>query len=111
MFFNNQKRFTFEASNHNKTKFQIMKYEVEFNFSTNIQDYTIKATVTAGAKSVPCGFDRFQEPDDNDTVEITDVTDEDGVDHIPEFIFTGKQIKEIEALAIEAAAEESVEAE
>lgn len=88
-----------------------MKYEVEFNFSTNIQDYTIKATVTAGAKSAPCGFDRFQEPDDNDTVEITEVTDEDGADHIPEFIFTGKQIKEIEALAIEAAAEESVEAE
>jgi len=88
-----------------------MKYEVEFNFPTNIQDYTIKATVTAGIKSAPCGFDRFQEPDDSDTVEITEVTDEQGVDHIPEFIFTGKQIKEIEALAIESAAEESVEAE
>jgi len=88
-----------------------MKYEVEFNFSTNIQDYTIKATVTAGAKSAPCGFDRFQEPDDDDTVEITQAIDEDGVDYDLEIIFTHRQLKEIEALAIEAAAEESVEAE
>lgn len=108
MFFNNQKRFTFGASNHNKIKFQIMKYEVEFNFSTNIQDYTIKATVTAGAKSAPCGFDRFQEPDDEDTVEITNVIGEDGNEK-GQLIFSYKEIKEIEALAIEAAAEESVD--
>lgn len=85
-----------------------MQYSVEFNYSTNTQDYTICATVTAGAKSAPCGFDRFQEPDDEDTVEITSIIDENDQEQIKS-IFTTKQIKEIEALAIEAAAEESVD--
>lgn len=81
--------------------------QVTFSYSTNVNDYTIEATVFPGIKSVRGQFDRFKEPDDDDTVEITDVTDEDGVDHIAEIIFTGKQIREIEALAIEKAAEET----
>jgi hypothetical protein len=81
--------------------------KVTFTYSTNVNDYTIEAVVTPGAKSVRGQFDRFQEPDDDDTAEITEVTDEDGVDHIAEFVFTGKQIREIEAVAIEKAAEES----
>jgi len=85
-----------------------MQYSVEFNYSTSKQDYTISAIVTAGAKSAHCGFDRFQEPDDSDTVEITSIIDEDGQEQ-NEFVFTYKQIKEIEAMAIEAAAEESVD--
>lgn len=87
-----------------------MKYQVEFNFSTNTQDYTICATVTAGANGAPRGFDRFQEPDDDDTVEITSIVDEDGeAYHLPTSVFTHKEVKEIEAMAIEAAAEESVD--
>jgi len=85
-----------------------MQYSVEFNYSTSKQDYTISATVTAGAKSANCGFDRFQEPNDDDTVEITSIIDEDGQEQ-NEFVFTYKQIKEIEAMAIEVAAEESVD--
>lgn len=80
---------------------------VTFRYSTNTHDFTIEAVVTPGAKSINCQFDRFKEPDDDDTVEITEVTDEDGVDHIAEFVFTGKQMREIEALAIENANEQS----
>lgn len=85
-----------------------MKYSVEFNFSTSTQDYAICATVTAGKKSINCQFDRFKEPDEDDTVEITSIIDENDQEQ-SESIFTTKQIKEIEALAIEAAAEESVD--
>lgn len=85
-----------------------MQYQVEFNFSTDTQDYAIKATVTAGAKSINCQFDRFQEPGDDDTVEITSVIGEDGNEK-GQLIFSYKELKEIEALAIEAAAEESVD--
>lgn len=80
---------------------------VTFSYSINTKDFTIEAVVTPGAKSINCQFDRFKYPDDDDTVEITEVTDEDGVDHIAEIIFTGKQIREIEALAIENANEQS----
>lgn len=85
--------------------------QVTFSYSTNVNDYTIEATVFPGIKSVRGQFDRFQEPDDEDTAEITEVTDEDGVDHIAEFVFTGKQMREIEALAIENANEQSEEYE
>ena len=84
---------------------------VTFSYSTNTHDFTIEAVVTPGKKSINCQFDRFKEPDDDDTVEITEVTDEDGVDHIAEFVFTGKQMREIEALAIENANEQSEEYE
>jgi hypothetical protein len=80
---------------------------VTFSYSTNTNDYTIEAVVFPGIKSPRGQFDRFQEPDDEDTAEITEVTDEAGVDHIAEFVFTGKQMREIEALAIEKAAEET----
>lgn len=80
---------------------------VTFSYSTNTHDFTIEAVVTPGAKSINCQFDRFKEPDDDDMVEITEVTDEDGVNHIAKFIFTGKQMREIEALAIENASEQS----
>ena len=85
--------------------------QVTFSYSTNTNDYTIEAVVTPGAKSINCQFDRFKEPDDDDTVEITEVTDQDGVDHIAEIIFTGKQMREIEALAIENANEQREEYE
>ena len=81
--------------------------QVTFIYSTNTNDYTIEATVTPGVKSINCQFDRFKEPDDDDTVEITEVTDENGTEHIPELSFTVKEIREIEALALENAAEES----
>ena len=81
--------------------------KVTFSYSTNTNDFTIEATVTPGLKSLNCQFDRSREPDEEDTVEITAVNDGDGNDYDPEMVFTGKQIKEIEALAIEAAAEES----
>jgi hypothetical protein len=80
--------------------------KVTFSYSTNTNDYTIEATVTPGIKSVRGAFDRFQEPDDDDTVEITSIIDEDGQEQ-NEFVFTFKQIKEIEALAIEAANEQA----
>lgn len=64
--------------------------QVTFRYSTNTNDFTIEAIVTPGAKSINCQFDRFKELDDDDTDEITEVTDEDGVDHIAEFVFTGK---------------------
>ncbi len=79
---------------------------VTFSYSTNTNDFTIEAVVTPGTKSINCQFDRFKEPDDDDTVEITEVTGENGVDHIAEIIFTGKQMREIEALAIENANEQ-----
>lgn len=85
--------------------------QVTFSYSTNVNDYTIEATVFPGIKSVRGQFDRFKEPDDEDTAEITEVTDDDGVDHIAEIIFTGKQMREIEALAIENANEQSEEYE
>lgn len=84
-----------------------MSIKVTFSYSTNTKDFTIEATVTPGLKSLNCQFDRFREPDDDDTVDITSVNDGDGNDYDPEVIFTGKQIKEIEALAIEVAAEEA----
>lgn len=80
--------------------------QVTFSYSTNTNDFTIEATVTPGLKSLNCQFDRFKEPDDDDTVEITGITDEHGLD-ISEWAFTAKEMREIEALAIEAAAEES----
>lgn len=83
---------------------------VTFNYSTNTQDYTIVANVTPGAKSVRNQFDRFQEPDDDDHVEIVSIEDEDG-EMQNEFVFTIKQQKEIEALAIERAGEEAEEIE
>lgn len=81
--------------------------QVTFSYSTNTNDFTIEATVTPGLKSLNCQFDRFREPDDEDKVDIIAVNDEDGNEYDPEVVFTFKQIKEIEALAIEAAAEES----
>jgi len=81
--------------------------QVTFSYSTNTNDFTIEAEVTPRIKLIRSGFDRFLEPDDDDTVEIIAVIDGDGNDYDPEMVFTGKQIKEIEALAIEAAAEES----
>jgi len=84
--------------------------KVTFNYQHGTNDYTIEATVTPGIKSVRGEFDRFQEPYDEDTVEIVSVVDKDGYAFEYSFItslFTSKEIREIEALAIEAAAEEA----
>jgi len=80
--------------------------QVTFNYQHGTNDYTIEATVTPGIKSVRGEFDRFQEPDDEDEVYITRIADENGAD-ISEWAFTAKEIREINSLAIEAAAEEA----
>jgi len=84
--------------------------KVTFNYqdgySANAINFTIEATVTPGIKSVRGEFDRFKEPDDNDTVEITGIIDDDGLEH-PQSIFSFIEIAEINSLAIEAAAEEA----
>lgn len=84
--------------------------QVEFNYSTNIQDYTIVANVFPGIKSVRNTFSRFQEADDDDEVEIVSITDDAG-NQCTDGAFTGKQIREIKDLAIEHAGEESEEIE
>lgn len=83
-----------------------MSITVEFNFSVNTFDLTVTAVVTPGLKSSRGSFDRFQEPDDDDEVEIISIVDESGGEY-PFGMFNNKTKKEIEALAIEAAAKES----
>lgn len=79
---------------------------VTFSYSTTLQDYTIEAVVTLGAKSINCQFDRFKEPDDDDTVEINSIIDENGDEKDPS-TFNYRELKEIESLAIENANEQS----
>jgi len=79
---------------------------VTFHFQADKYDYTIEAVVERGLKSVRGSFDRFQEPDDEDEATIISITDEDGCEY-GESDFSAKEISEMKALAIEAAAEES----
>lgn len=81
---------------------------VTFPFSSGEYDYTIEAVVERGLKSVRSSFDRFQEPDDEDEATIISITDQDDWEY-GESDFSSKDIAEMKALAIEAAAEESVD--
>ena len=86
--------------------FPVMKQRtVSFTFlSRDDYEYQITATVMPGRPGQRQGFDRFQEPDDPDEVEIIKVLalDDDGNGHPSSVdVFSNEEIADIEAKACE----------
>ena len=80
--------------------------QVQFTYlDSSEHEFHIVARIIAGMKAPAQGFDRFQEPDDPDTVEIVSITGLNG-EIIDQSAFTDAEIEEIENQAFEQDAED-----
>lgn len=80
--------------------------EVQFTYiDSNETEYHIVARILRGGKAPAQNFDRFQEPDDPDEVEIISITELNG-SKFDESAFTDSEIEEIKNMAFEQDAED-----
>lgn len=82
-----------------------MQYQVTFNYlNSEDQEYQITAKIIPGGYAPVRNFDRFQEPEDQEEIEIIKVLaiDDDGAGHeVSEAVFTDSEIEAIEIKASE----------
>lgn len=79
---------------------------VEFTYLDDFDDeFTVTAKVIPGGSAPFIPFDRFQEPDEDSTVEIISVFNQSG-DNYSEYMYQTNQIFKIEDMAIEKANEQ-----